>query len=206
MPTLRDMAGRLGPLLIDPRVEDPASADRWQAAVALILRESGRGGADVLLIKRADNPRDHWSGHIALPGGRRDETDASLATTALRETREEVGIALGVDDIVGRLARLSPQNPRLPRIDITPFVVLADGSSEPTPNHEVAECFWVSLDELIVAGPTRVVHLEITGERLEWPAYPYREHLIWGLTERILTEFIALVQQIREVSGPHATV
>jgi hypothetical protein len=42
----------------------------------------------VLFIKRAHNPRDKWSGHIALPGGRQApaETDEQ---TAVREVRDD---------------------------------------------------------------------------------------------------------------------
>src|SRR5262245_44354441 len=48
----------------------PIERDRVpQAAVSLILSEA-RGSAQALIIKRAERPGDHWSGHLALPGGR----------------------------------------------------------------------------------------------------------------------------------------
>ena len=37
--------------------------------------------------------------------------------------------------------------------------------------------------------------LEVLGEWREWPAYPYQEHLIWGLTERILSDFFSLLDR-----------
>ena len=48
-------------------------------------------GAELFFIRRAEHPQDRWS-RIAFPGGRRDPDDASLLATAIRETREEVGI------------------------------------------------------------------------------------------------------------------
>ncbi|HEU0177770.1 MAG TPA: hypothetical protein VFV58_26205, partial [Blastocatellia bacterium] len=36
-----------------------------QAAVSLILRDA-QGSAQTLIIKRAERPGDHWSGHLAL--------------------------------------------------------------------------------------------------------------------------------------------
>lgn len=57
-----------------------------EAAVATIISQEPVPG--VLVLKRRANPRDPWSGHYAFPGGRRDDTDASLLDTCLRETWE----------------------------------------------------------------------------------------------------------------------
>ncbi|MGH7339454.1 MAG: NUDIX domain-containing protein, partial [Candidatus Rokuibacteriota bacterium] len=64
--------------------------DHREAAVALLVRP--RADLEILLIKRAEHPRDPWSGHMALPGGRRSTTDADLVATAFRETEEETGV------------------------------------------------------------------------------------------------------------------
>ncbi|MGH7524260.1 MAG: NUDIX domain-containing protein, partial [Gemmatimonadales bacterium] len=61
------------------------------AAVALVLAEEPDR---LLLIRRAEREGDPWSGHLALPGGRRQESDSDLLATATRETREETGIHL----------------------------------------------------------------------------------------------------------------
>ena len=45
----------------------------------------------VLMIQRAHNPRDFWSGHMAFPGGRYEDLDQSLCQTAQRECTEELG-------------------------------------------------------------------------------------------------------------------
>ena len=49
----------------------------------------------ILYIRRAHYEGDLHSGQVAFAGGKRDETDDSLLTTALREAEEEVGIAAG---------------------------------------------------------------------------------------------------------------
>ena len=188
----------LAPRLMDPAVEDATEAGRRRAAVALVLREAeppSAAGVELLLIKRAENPRDHWSGHMALPGGRWEPSDASLASTARRETREEVGIDLSPEAVIGRLRRLSPRNPLLPPIDITPFVALAPAGAEVRANAEVADHFWIPLTFLQETGPTAAFTFEVLGELREWPAYPYGEHRIWGLTERILSDFFALLSR-----------
>ncbi|CAM9401160.1 unnamed protein product [Phaeothamnion confervicola] len=90
----------------------PPTSDK-RAAVGLILRVRSKGrrlpcfatvaeleehvGDDcttqLLLIQRAHNPRDLWSGHLALPGGRQEPGESDLQTV-VRECREEVGLKL----------------------------------------------------------------------------------------------------------------
>ena len=51
------------------RVPLRGSGEERRAAVAVVL--AGEGGAlRLCIIRRAEHPRDPWSGHIALPGGR----------------------------------------------------------------------------------------------------------------------------------------
>src|SRR5688500_19473207 len=84
-----------------------------EAAVALLLRAHEE--LELLLIKRAEQESDPWSGHVALPGGRRDAEDPDLLHTALREAEEEVGITASRDlQLIGALDEVSPRNPRLP--------------------------------------------------------------------------------------------
>jgi 8-oxo-dGTP pyrophosphatase MutT (NUDIX family) len=56
-----------------------------------------QGDPEVLLIKRAARPGDRWTGHIALPGGKREPRDPDDRATSERETREETGLELNVD-------------------------------------------------------------------------------------------------------------
>ncbi|MEP6687797.1 MAG: NUDIX domain-containing protein, partial [Gemmatimonadales bacterium] len=76
----------------------------------------------VLLIRRADRAGDPWSGHMALPGGRREETDPDLVATAVRETFEEVGLSLAPADLLGSLDDVVPRTPVLPPIAVRPYV------------------------------------------------------------------------------------
>jgi 8-oxo-dGTP pyrophosphatase MutT (NUDIX family) len=164
------------------------------AAVVLLLQESAvDGSTEVLFIRRAEREGDPWSGHIAFPGGRPEARDASLLAVALRETREEVGIDVrGGGRVLGRLPTVEPLSARLPPIDVTPFVVLAPGRADVRPDlDEVQEAFWIPLSSLRRAGLSEVVRHVIRGEWREWRAYPSPAGPIWGITERILTEFLA---------------
>ncbi|MFL6256004.1 MAG: NUDIX hydrolase [Pyrinomonadaceae bacterium] len=170
------------------------------AAVALVLRE-GLEGPEMLVIKRSETERDHWSGHMALPGGRVEDEDESLQATAARETFEEVGLDLRAGgEAIARLGTVTPQSPYAPRVSVTPFVFVAPRayhatveSKELLLSEEVAAAFWVPVGELKRGGRSAVFRMVFAGVEREWPAYPSQHGLIWGITERILTEFLSLV-------------
>jgi 8-oxo-dGTP pyrophosphatase MutT (NUDIX family) len=123
------------------------------AAVVLILQDAGES-TEFLVIQRAENPRDYWSGHLALPGGRADQTDESLLATAAREVVEEVGIQLSLEhDFVGQLTPLAPSSSRLPLIRVTPFVAVIREPVTLCLSHEVGSAFWASVEQLKDDGP-----------------------------------------------------
>ena len=172
----------------------PIERDRVpQAAVSLILREE-QGSAQALIIKRAERPGDHWSGHLALPGGRAQVEDRDLIATAARETYEEVGIdLLDGGEFIGQLEILTPTNARLPGLEITPFVAVAPPEFTMKLNGEVSHAFWISVADLKREGRSSFFSTPMDGVVNKWPAYPSEGGPIWGITERILTNFLALL-------------
>ncbi|WFD32433.1 hypothetical protein MSPP1_003480 [Malassezia sp. CBS 17886] len=119
-----------------------------------------RGTAELLFIKRAVRENDHWSAHMAFPGGRRDEEDESGLYTAMRETWEEVGIDLAESDYlsIGHLEDreiTSSLGKRLLMI-LSPYVFLQLSPFSQTPNlqpSEVASLHWVPLALLYTPTP-----------------------------------------------------
>jgi 8-oxo-dGTP pyrophosphatase MutT (NUDIX family) len=175
-----------------PHVVDAPHATA--AAVALILVPAGRG-LDVLFIERAVRAGDPWSGQIALPGGRRDPGDADLAATAIRETREETGVALAAAERLGSLDDLHPVTPLLPPVVVRPFVFTLPTRPPVAPSAEVREAFWVSVLELRAPGVHRDVTVNPRGLSFRVPAYVLGDRTIWGMTERILTPFLDLLDK-----------
>ena len=179
--SLRERPGAQRPL------EDPLR----RAAVALIIRDGGAGPA-ILMIKRASFAGDPWSGHIALPGGRREPGDATLEATAIRETREETGVDLAAHGrLLGRLDELQPSTPVLPQLAIAPYVALLEGDAPFALSEEVVDAFWVSMTALADPANWSDVQIEVRGVRRSFPAFLHGEHVVWGLTERILRQFLA---------------
>lgn len=164
------------------------------AAIAVTLRLGEAGEPELLMIKRAEHEGDPWSGHVACPGGREEDRDASLEATAIRETREETGIDLGrVGRIIGTLDDLSPRTPYLPPIVIRPFVALAPASVRVTPSEEVADWFWVPMSSVRDPASWGTGTIQIRGAARQERVFRVGEHQVWGLTERVLRQLVSML-------------
>jgi 8-oxo-dGTP pyrophosphatase MutT (NUDIX family) len=110
-----------------------------------------QGELEVLYIKRAQNPRDLWSGHMAFPGGRQDaKADRSHQDTAERETFEEIGINLASEDfcLLGRLDDYVMLPIKMEPLPIGLFVYLQLNPVTPEMTLDPAEVFdtvWTPL-------------------------------------------------------------
>ena len=171
-----------------------AEHDKW-AAVAMLLREGARG-PEVLFIRRAEHPRDPWSGHMAFPGGRQHAEDASLLDTAMRETREEVGLDLRAEaehigqlDDLQAIARGKPQE-----TVIRPFVFEVHRESPIRADEkEVAEALWTPLLPLYRGEVDTVRPYQWHGTRIDFPAYDVGGRVVWGLTYQMLRSFFRIL-------------
>ena len=158
-----------------------------RAAVAIVVRP--RVDEDeILLIRRSQRADDPWSGHMAFPGGRSEPSDADLCATAIRETREESGLdLLAPAELLGRLDDLAAiARGRRTGLTISPFVFAARQVPPLVLNHEVDEVVWAPLGPLQRGEAAMIVPYEHEGRTLELPGYRVGEHVVWGLTHRML--------------------
>ncbi len=163
---------------------------RSWAAVSLILAPAPES---LLLIRRAERGGDPWSGHVALPGGRREASDVDLAATAIRETSEEVGIALDRSQLLGTLDDVAPVTPVLPAIAVRPFVFALDAQPALVLSPEVATAHWEPLSALLHADAKGELELALAGGVRRVPAYSTSAGQLWGMTERILDGFLPML-------------
>jgi 8-oxo-dGTP pyrophosphatase MutT (NUDIX family) len=167
-----------------------------QAAVTVLLREN-LSKTEILLIKRAEHPRDPWSGHLALPGGRADATDTNLIHTAAREMFEEVGIELDQDkNFIGLLPQQTPVSSLIPKLEITPLIAVAPAEFSLQPNDEVATAFWMPISELQRTGKSATYRYQHGEAIIKYPAYPSPHGEIWGITMKILSEFLGIFENV----------
>ncbi|GCF85512.1 coenzyme A pyrophosphatase [Geobacter sp. SVR] len=167
-----------------PRIIEPGG--RARAAVALILRDESNG-LNGLFIERSSNENDPWSGHIALPGGRAEESDRGPRHTAERETQEEIGLNLSAARYLGRLSDIAPGGLN---IVISCFVYAVTEEPILYPDrHEIAEVSWFPVGELDRAARHSHVEFMFRGRMRRFPAVEmWRENKqqMWGITYRLL--------------------
>jgi 8-oxo-dGTP pyrophosphatase MutT (NUDIX family) len=162
-----------------------------RAAVAAVLHEEP-GEPRVLLMKRIERAGDPWSGHISLPGGGYHASDASLLETAIRETREELGIDLSSARLLGSLPPLHPRAAGPFGIEVTPFVFATETAPDPVCGPEALSAFWLPLS-LAASGALDELYTYPSSQS-SFPSWRYEGHVIWGLTWRILGELLVAVR------------
>jgi 8-oxo-dGTP pyrophosphatase MutT (NUDIX family) len=149
---------------------------------------------NLLFIKRTHHPEDRHSGQIAFPGGRADITDQTLLKTALRETREEIGIDPEDVEILGLSRQISTvTNYRIsPFVGIIPWPYRLKLSQE-----EVEKAFLIPLDWLNDPSHHHVKAWRSSSrpqDDLEVIFFEeYDSEVLWGATAQIVVDFLQLI-------------
>jgi 8-oxo-dGTP pyrophosphatase MutT (NUDIX family) len=180
---VNDLAQRL---LTAEEAAAMAAHGRTEAAVLLALYGWPEEPGLIFTERRADLRRH--AGEISFPGGRQDEIDADLATTALREAQEEIALEPTRVELVGALP---PTSTFVTGYRVHPFVGLVAHPSELglTPNPtEVETVLTFSLEVLREGYEMR--RLIRRGIPIHTPAYEVEGQLIWGATARILGDLL----------------
>lgn len=146
------------------------------------------GELHAVFTLRRDDLRRH-PGEISFPGGRREPEDPNLLATALREAREEIGLAAGAVEVIGAL---QPTSTFVTSYSIYPFVGLVPAGSRWTAQAtEVAEVIELPLPALAAGYARR--RIARRGVPIRTDTYLVGDHLIWGATARILTDLLERV-------------
>jgi 8-oxo-dGTP pyrophosphatase MutT (NUDIX family) len=144
----------------------------------------------LVFTERRSDLRRH-AGEISFPGGRQDQPDEDLRSTALREAQEEIGLDPAQVELAGALP---PIGTYVTSYRIHPFVgLIAEGLPlQPNPA-EVEAVLTFRLERLHGAyGMRRLVR---RGVPIRTPTFEIGRHLIWGATARILSEFLERLGQ-----------
>jgi len=166
------------------------SEGRPEAAVLLLIYEV-HSEPHILFTLRTHLVETH-KGQISFPGGAADPEDDDLRLTALRETYEELGVRPEHVEVVGQL----DDSPSISGFMVTPYVGFIRG---PVPyrflpnRHEVAELIEVPLTHLMDRANVTEEVRQIDGRDLVMYSYLFKGHVIWGLTARILRQFLDLL-------------
>ena len=151
---------------------------KFASVLILIFEES----SNILMIKKPITMNQH-GGEIAFPGGKISDEDGDLLDTALRETREETGISVKRNQIIGQLKPVTTLNSGF---TILPFVCIVNKVNDLTPNSEVDEFLEIPLMPLLqtLSNDKDPEHNSIQ----EMYTFTFQDHIIWGASARMLKQ------------------
>jgi 8-oxo-dGTP pyrophosphatase MutT (NUDIX family) len=177
------LAEQLSKVLLEPAAASRLDVHgRTDAAVLVALYLNG-GRMHAVFTKRREDLRRH-PGEISFPGGRHDDTDPDLLTTALREAEEEIGLPPAAVQVLGAL---QPTPTIATGYAIYPFVGLIEaGLAWTLSAREVAAVLELALDDLREGYARR--RLLRRGVPIRTDTYVVGDDLIWGATARILAD------------------
>ncbi len=174
--------------ILRTRTPKAIPGDDFRPASVLAPIQERPDGDHLVLTLRAENLSSH-SGQVAFPGGSVDPADDGAVATALRETREEIGVDPGHVRILGQLDQVVAGYNFL----VTPFVGVIpfpyEFRSDP---RETAAVFSVPVAALLKQD---ALTLDFRLSRRSEPIYhfQYQEWDIWGATARMVKQLLELV-------------
>jgi 8-oxo-dGTP pyrophosphatase MutT (NUDIX family) len=170
--------------LLTPAPDPVLPAQARPAAVLLPLLD-GEQGLELVLTRRSRQLRQH-PGQVSFPGGRVDDTDASLWHTALRESQEEIGLDPALCRPLGRL----PAQHTVSGFALTPFIGLIEGRPHCVLNpQEVDEVFQVPLAYALDLRRHHLFTLRRQGRLHTVCFIPWQGTWIWGITAAVIHQF-----------------
>ncbi len=169
----------------------PNFATRDSAVLILLYPFAKR--LHFVLIKRQIYEGPH-SGQVSLPGGKFEDIDLTLDSTALRETYEEVGVEPSKVRILGKLTELYVP---VSNLMVYPYVGYTSQKPEFMPNlQEVEYVIEVGVSDLLAEVNKSVKVITSHGRPLTAPFYQLRGEMVWGTTAMILAEFEEILRSI----------
>jgi 8-oxo-dGTP pyrophosphatase MutT (NUDIX family) len=171
-----------------------------KAAVTAALYADDNNLVRLILILRNTYNGVH-SNQIGFPGGRVEEDDKTLFDTAIRETLEEIGIAVEKNELIRELKEIyiPPSN-----FNVYPFLVLLNHPPSFVKDvKEVKEIITIDLDSLLnckitqtlIPVPTKLNELNTQNDVLV-PTFKLAGYNVWGATAMMLSEIRDLINDV----------
>ena len=144
---------------------------------------------EILMTKKPITLTQH-GGEISFPGGKISEIDDDLLDTALRETKEETGLKILRDNVIGQLKQVTTLNSGF---TIIPFVCMLDSIGRLVPNSEVDSFLHIPLLPFLetLESDLDPKHNSIQ----EMYTYTFEKNLIWGASARVLKQLTDILRK-----------
>jgi len=162
---------------LNPTIDDPG---KYRLASVLVVIY---GNEPIIVMTEKPKHMKFHAGEISFPGGKLDSVDSDLLDTALRETNEEIGLAISREQVIGQLEPVVTLNSGFL---ILPFVSVVEKIPDLSPNREVEKIFHMPLDSLLntMANDPDPSHNRIQ----EMFTFEYENKTVWGASARILKQ------------------
>ncbi len=146
------------------------------------------------LMVRSKNEHDKHSGQISLPGGKREEQDENFAKTAIRETNEEIGIDKAYIKIIREISPVY-----IPPSNFYVHSFISYTKKNPIfclQESEAVELIEFPISDILRLSETPEMRVLPSSRGIQVPVIEYNDHLIWGATSMILSEFSQLLKNL----------
>ena len=157
-----------------------------KSAVMALFYPNAEGDTNFVLILRKTYSGVH-SNQVGFPGGKLELEDIDYKAAALRETEEEVGVAINSVEVIRETTAtyIPPSN-----FIVQPFIgILHDTPIFVPQPSEVEAIIEVSLSDFL--SDSAIIQKELTTsymKKIEVPAFYLNEHVVWGATAMMLSE------------------
>jgi len=168
----KSLASKVNPILSND------NKTKLSSVLIIIFGESPK----ILMIKKPITMNYH-GGEIAFPGGKISNEDQDLLDTAVRETKEETGILVRRDQIIGQLKPVTTLNSGF---TILPFVCILDEINELVANSEVDKFLEIPLLTFL-----KTLENDLDPEHnsiQEMYTFTFENHLVWGASARMIKQ------------------
>ena len=161
-------------------------------AAVLMLVYPKNDIAHLALIVRNTYPGVH-SSQISFPGGKEELEDGTLEITALRETEEEVGIAMHKVEVIRQCSEIyiPPSN-----FLVTPYLGFSTEDLQFIPNpNEVKRVLELPIHQLL--NDEIIIQTKMTtsyATDIDVPAFQVEKYVVWGATAMMLSELKELLK------------
>ena len=162
---------------IEPLLENN---DKYRLASILVVIY---GDEPIIVMTEKPKEMKFHAGEISFPGGKLESNDSDLLETALRETSEEIGLAISKDQVIGQLDPVITLNSGFL---ILPFITIVDKIPPLSANTEVEKIFHIPLEPFL---KTEAKDPDPSHNLIqEMYTFEYENQIVWGASARILKQ------------------
>lgn len=160
------------------------------ASVLIVFFANAENQTSFVLTERA-NYNGHHANQVSFPGGKKDVNDSNLIDTAIRETREEIGLEMKSTQIFMELTEIfiPPSN-----FMAHPFLALYEGTPIFEKNYEVESILTPTINELVNSKSIEMRTVSVgSGKQISTPCFVFENKVVWGATAMIISELRELL-------------